>query len=59
MKHELTIERGGRAEMGWLQNKCSCGWTGKKHYAYNDYQHTNAREEAARHLREPSTPNID
>lgn len=48
-EYTITIARGGEAEMSWIQNICSCGWTGQKHYAYCSYQHSNYREEAFRH----------
>lgn len=49
MEHRIHKEYGGKAETSWVQAHCSCGWSGKKHYAYEDYQHSNCTEEAARH----------
>lgn len=42
---------GGKREMGWIMPRCSCGWEGKKHYAHNDWQHYNAREEFDTHVK--------
>ena len=52
-KEEHTIEKesGGKNESGWIASKCSCGWRSKDHFAHNDYQHTNLREETQAHLR--------
>ena len=36
--HKLTRKTGGRMETGWIQPVCTCGWEGRKEYAYNDYQ---------------------
>lgn len=34
----------------YLENHCNkCGWVGQKHYAYNNYQHSNCREERILH----------
>ena len=49
-EHELKRKRGGQNELGWIQPACSCGWVGNKHYAYDDYQHSNCRDEEQRHL---------
>lgn len=49
MKHATSFEFGGQREMGWMMPVCSCGWSGRKYYAYEDYQHTMAREEGYRH----------
>jgi len=51
MNHELSQNTGGDGMMGWIQPTCSCGWVGIKEYAYNDYQHSNVREQESRHLR--------
>ena len=49
---EFSIMCGGRNEMAYMQNHCKkCGWDGSKHYAYNDYQHSNCRDERAQHRR--------
>ncbi|GGO89181.1 hypothetical protein GCM10011348_46330 [Marinobacterium nitratireducens] len=58
MQHKITREFGGEREMGWIQPVCTCGWKGKKHYAYNDYQHSNAREEGDHHIRQAQQPRI-
>lgn len=52
--HKSEIIYGGQDIEGWIQYSCSCGWTGQKHYAHNDFQHSNAREELDRHLEEQS-----
>jgi len=53
MQHVLQPNKsGGKREMGWIQPNCSCGWHGSKHYAYNDYQHSAARDEGRKHLNE-------
>jgi len=41
--------RGGEGIESWIQPHCGCGWVGTKHYAHNDYQHTNAREQFENH----------
>jgi hypothetical protein len=47
---KFDLIRGGHAEMGYLENVCKvCNWHGQKHYAHNDYQHTNCREERTSH----------
>lgn len=48
MKCELVFIRGGVGIEGWIKPCCTCGWEGGKHYAHNDYQHSNAREEYKR-----------
>lgn len=48
--HKLTLKTGGRMEMGWIQPVCTCGWEGRKEYAYNDYQHSNVREQEGEHI---------
>lgn len=50
--HKHDYLRGGEMEGSWIQPTCSCGWIGSKHYAYNDYQHSNAREQLNRHRAE-------
>lgn len=50
MKHEITREYGGKAEMSYIQPKCSCGWAGEKVYAYNDYQLTLVKVQESDHL---------
>ena len=51
IEHAITYRRDGIGAMGWMQPACSCGWEGVKHYAYNDYQHADAHDEASRHVR--------
>jgi hypothetical protein len=51
MKHELKRERAGKAEMGSITPTCSCGWRGRTEYAYNDYCHTNVKEQEGGHIR--------
>lgn len=51
--HEITIEHGGpKSELGWIQAHCVCGWASRKEYNYNDYQHSNLREQEAQHRKE-------
>jgi hypothetical protein len=50
-KHTLTREYAGREEMRSITPVCSCGWRGRAEYAYNDYQHTNVREQESAHSR--------
>ncbi len=64
MKHELKRERAGKAEMGSITPTCSCGWRGRTEYAYNDYCHTNVKEQEGDHIRkahrgELETANVD
>jgi hypothetical protein len=51
MRHELKRESAGKAEMGSITPTCSCGWRGHTEYAYNDYQHTNVKEQENDHIR--------
>lgn len=48
-EHEISKDYGGRNEMSWIQAKCSCGWVGEKHYAWQDFQRTNLKREIANH----------
>ena len=47
--HEIRRKYGGENEMSWIQPTCSCGWKGKKHFAWNDYQRTNVKKEIGKH----------
>lgn len=50
--HQLKQrERGGSAETAWIRPVCSCGWQGDKFYAWQDYQHTLAKDQESAHLR--------
>lgn len=51
-EHTISYRKGGRDELGWILPVCSCGWEGTTHWAYNDRQHSNAREQAERHTKE-------
>lgn len=55
--HKLKRNEGGEGMMGWIQPKCSCGWEGRKEYAYGDYQYTNVQAQEKWHLKE-ATGNI-
>ncbi len=48
--HIIKNESGGTGMMGWLRPTCSCGWVGGKRHAYEDYQCTMVRDEAACHV---------
>lgn len=49
---QFDLTRGGDGPVSWIQNHCDkCGWTGQKHYAYSDYQHTDAMHERLDHKR--------
>ena len=50
-KHELKREHAGNAEMGSITPTCSCGWRGRTEYTYNDYCHTNVKEQEGDHIR--------
>ena len=50
IEHEMTLEHGGAGFDGWIIPVCKCGWKGGKHYAHNDYQHSNAKEQWDRHF---------
>lgn len=50
-EHKLHRETGGEGMYEWIQPTCSCGWVGRKEYAYNDYQHTNVTEQEQEHLK--------
>jgi len=49
-KHNLKRRSGGQRESGWIQPVCSCGWEGRKEYAYEDYQHSNVRDQEVEHI---------
>lgn len=51
MDKHISYQKGGSGYEGWIQPVCTCGWEGHRHYAYNDYQHSNAREQAEQHAR--------
>lgn len=53
--HVLTRKYGGENITGWIQPTCSCGWEGRKEYAYEDYQHTNVKEQESDHIRSVSS----
>tara|TARA_R110002049_G_scaffold282589_3_gene462438 strand:+ start:894 stop:1157 length:264 start_codon:yes stop_codon:yes gene_type:complete len=49
-KDQFELIKKGQGINGVIQNKCNyCGWLGSDHYAHNDYQHTNCREERFEH----------
>lgn len=48
--HALSFERKGTGMGGSIKPLCTCGWHGSEHYAHNDYQHSNAREQFAAHV---------
>lgn len=50
-EHKITRTFGGQMEMSWIQSVCTCGWKGRKEYAYNDYQRSNVRELELEHIR--------
>ncbi len=52
MNHELIRKREGKGEGGSITPTCSCGWVGKPHYGYEDYQHSLVREQEMKHTRE-------
>lgn len=54
--HKIRRKYGGENEMSWIQPVCSCGWKGKKHFAWNDYQRTNVKVEISEHIRLEKTP---
>lgn len=49
--HEIKVKSYGHSEMQYLQNVCTCGWIGRKFYAYEDLQITLCRDERDNHLR--------
>lgn len=49
--HTISYKREGKAEMQSTLPICSCGWHGRKEYAYNDYCWTNVKEQADDHIR--------
>ena len=40
VKHSIKRVFGGSDESGWIRLDCSCGWSSRKCYAYEDYQRT-------------------
>ena len=48
-KHETKELKGGEGMMGWIQPSCSCGWVGRKEYAYGSAQFTNHYQQVANH----------
>lgn len=49
--HKTSRKYGGENEMSWIQPTCLCGWEGKKHFAWNNYQRTNVKAEISKHMR--------
>jgi len=50
IQDDFSLIRSGEGMDFSLQNICDkCGWHGSKHYAHNDYQHSNCKEERERH----------
>ena len=50
LSEKFKLSRLGSNETSYIQNHCSdCGWSGNKHYAHNDYQHSNCKEERVNH----------
>ena len=46
----ISVKRGGENESSWVQNHCkNCGWSGEKHYAFEDYQMTSRQRESLAH----------
>lgn len=56
MKHGIKQKHGGEGMMGWIKPVCSCGWEGAQHFAYNDTQYTDARQQADNHVRAAIAP---
>ena len=48
--HVIAVQRGGDGMMGFIQPACSCGWIGREHYNYCNWQHSNFDDDADRHL---------
>lgn len=47
---KFKLHREGRYEMFSIQNECNeCGWVGRKHYAHEDLQHQNCKQERMLH----------
>lgn len=46
-----NMNQGGEDFNSWIQPTCACGWVGRQHFAYSDYQHTNAHQELIAHKR--------
>lgn len=49
--YTMRREHAGSNEMQSITPVCSCGWRGRAEYAYNDWQHTNVKEQEAEHAR--------
>ena len=49
--HEIKVKSYGFREMQYLQNVCTCGWSGRKFYAYEACHAVYCREERESHLR--------
>jgi hypothetical protein len=49
MMRQRANNTGGKRESSFMQPTCSCGWVGDKHYAYEDYQRTEANKQFSRH----------
>ena len=56
VKHELKRECVGQNEAGSITPTCSCGWRGRAEYRYNDYCHSNVRDQESEHLRSTRKP---
>jgi hypothetical protein len=55
--HQIVTKRGtddpdSMGYMSWQRNQCCCGWKGRKHYAYENFQMTELLKEALDHCNE-------
>lgn len=48
--HDISAVTGGKGMTSFIQPKCSCGWIGREHYAYCNYQYSNFDDNANEHL---------
>ena len=52
MHHRIEDTRGGEGMGSWITPRCSCGWTGSRHYSSASRQHLAAREQFEHHKRD-------
>lgn len=50
VKHSIKRHCGGQEETSWIQLSCSCGYSSRQVYAYEDYQRTIVNNLQTEHL---------
>lgn len=53
--HTISEIKGGIGMGSFIQPVCSCGWVGREHYAYCNYQYSNYCDNIDEHFVEVRT----